>query len=423
MISRNETRDRNGQGRFPAILSIATLLMLALSLQAISLQTHSAEQIGGVRQLYDGKLEPEILVNTSRNIDRLFPTRVVKRGNKSKELPYKTRQFEYFQYKDNGKDKDEIYDLYDYLAIGRVSGLLVLHDGEIAYERYMLGNSEQTRWMSMSVVKSMTAMLIGAAIQDGHIRGVNDRIVDYLPELKDSAYGDVTVRQLLQMTSGVAWNETYTDPTSDRRAMLDAQIQEQPGAILTLMAELPRSAEPGAVWNYSTGETHVAGALVRAATGMPVADYLSQTIWQPMGMESDANWWLESPEGLEVGGSGLSATLRDYGRFGLFMLQNGVVDGKQVLPQGWMRDATTPLQAGGETAPYGYMLWIMPDGAYAAVGIFGQWVYVNPESNVVIAMWSAQPKPVGRSGLNEEIFMTKLASAVHQYYSAQVDEE
>lgn len=385
----------------------------------MDLQARSDGEIGSVRLLYDGRLDPEILVNTSRNIDRLFPTRVVKRGNKTKEIPYKTRQFEYFQYQDG----DEIYDLYDYLAIGRVSGLLVLHGGEIAYERYLLGNNDQTHWMSMSVVKSITAMLIGAAIQDGHIKHVEDRVVDYLPELKESAYDGVTVRQILQMTSGVAWNETYTDPTSDRRAMLEAQIQQQPGAILKLMAELSRTAEPGAVWNYSTGETHVAGALVRAATGMPVANYLSQKIWQPMGMESDAHWWLESPAGLEVGGSGLSATLRDYGRFGLFMLQDGVVDGKQVLPKGWMQDAATPLQAGGQAAPYGYMLWIMPDAAYAAVGIFGQWVYVNPESKVVIAMWSAQPKPVGRSGLNEEIFMTNLASAVHQYYSAHVDEE
>lgn len=398
---------------------IAALLMFGLSLQPFDLQAHDEEEIGGVRHLYDGKLDPEIMINTSRNIDRLFPTRTVAKGDKINELTYKSRQFEYFQY----RDKNETYDLYDYLAIGRVGGLLILHDSEIAYERYLLGNSEQTRWMSMSVVKSMTALLIGAAIQDGHIKHAEDPIVDYLPELKNSAYDGVRVRQLLQMTSGVAWNEAYTDPTSDRRAMLEAQIQQTPGAILRLMAELPRAAEPGAVWNYSTGETHVAGALVRAATGMPVADYLSQKIWQPMGMESDANWWLESPQGLEVGGSGLSATLRDYARFGLFMLQDGIVDNKRVLPQGWMRDASTPLLAGGEATPYGYMLWIMPDGAFAAVGIFGQWVYVNPKSNVVIVMWSAQPKPMGRSGINEEVFISNLALAVQQYYSAQMDEE
>lgn len=398
---------------------IAALLMFGLSLQPFDLQAHDDEEIGGVRHLYDGMLDPEIMINTSRNIDRLFPTRTVAKGDKINELTYKSRQFEYFQY----RDKNETYDLYDYLAIGRVGGLLILHDSKIAYERYLLGNSEQTRWMSMSVVKSMTALLIGAAIQDGHIKHVEDPIVDYLPELKNSAYDGVRVRQLLQMTSGVAWNEAYTDPTSDRRAMLEAQIQQTPDAILRLMAELPRAAEPGAVWNYSTGETHVAGALVRAATGMSVADYLSQKIWQPMGMEYDASWWLESPQGLEVGGSGLSATLRDYARFGLFMLQDGIVDDKRVLPQGWMRDASTPLLAGGEATPYGYMLWIMPDGAFAAVGIFGQWVYVNPKSNVVIVMWSAQPKPMGRSGINEEVFISNLALAVQQYYSAQMDEE
>ncbi len=392
---------------------IASLLILGLSLQPNLLSAHNGEEIGSVRRLYDGKLDPEILVNTSRNIDRLFPTRKVYKGDSSIELPRKSRPFEYFQY----NDKEETYDLYDYLAIGRVSGLLVLHNGSIAYERYLLGNSDKTRWMSMSVVKSITAMLIGAAIQDGHIQGIDDPIVDYLPQLQGSAYENVTVKQLLQMTSGVAWNETYTDPKSDRRAMLEAQIDQQPGAILELMANLPQAAEPGTRWNYSTGETHVAGALVGAATGMPVADYLSSKIWQPMGMEADATWWLESPDGLEVGGSGLSATLRDYGRFGLFMLQDGIINGERVLPRDWMRDASSALQAGGETAPYGYMLWIMPDGAYAAVGIFGQWIYVNPITGIVIAMWSAQPKPLGRSGLNEEIFMVSLASAVHQFYT------
>jgi CubicO group peptidase (beta-lactamase class C family) len=261
----------------------------------------------------------------------------------------------------------------------------------------------------MSVVKSMTATLIGAAIQDGYIGSIDDLVVSYLPRFKNTAYDGVTVRQILQMTSGVAWNETYTDPTSDRRRMLEAQIGQQPGAILDLMGALPRAAEPGTVWNYSTGETHVAGALVEAATGKAVAVYLGEKIWTKMGMEADANWWLESPDGLEVGGSGLSATLRDYARFGLFMLEDGVVDGERILPDGWMADAGSPKLVAGEEVEYGYMLWPLHGNSYAAIGIFGQFVFVDPAKNLVVAMWSAQSKPVERHGLDEYVFLEALS--------------
>jgi CubicO group peptidase (beta-lactamase class C family) len=261
----------------------------------------------------------------------------------------------------------------------------------------------------MSVVKSMTAMLIGAAIKDGYIDDIDDPIVRYLPRFKGSAYEGVTVRQVLQMASGVAWNETYTDPTSDRRRMLEAQIGQQPGAILDLMAALPRAAEPGTRWNYSTGETHVAGALVQAATNRPVADYLSEKVWARAGMEQDANWWLESPEGLEVGGSGLSATLRDYARFGLFLLDDGVIDGEHVLPDGWLAAAGSPKTIGGENVDYGYMLWPLHDHSYAAIGIFGQFVFVDPDRNLVVAMWSAQSKPVDRHGIDEYVFLEALS--------------
>ena len=394
-------------------VALSLLVFWACSLGAET-APHATEKIGEARALYDGRLDPQLLINTARNTDRLFSTRSVARGPFMRELPRKSPAFTYFQYAADG----EVYDLYDYLAIGRVSGLLVLHAGEIAYENYLLGNGRETRWMSMSVVKSMTALLIGAAIKDGYIDSLDDQVVAYLPQFAGSAYDGVTVEHLLQMTSGVAWDETYTDPESDRRAMLEAQLAQTPGKILELMASLPRAARPGTRWNYNTGETHVAGALVRQATGMPVAEYLSRKIWQPAGMESDAAWWLESPHGLEVGGSGLTATLRDYARFGLFMLQEGKLDGKSVLPKGWMQQATRAQAINGETIPYGYMLWPMPDTAYAARGLYGQWVYVNPKRDVVIAMWSAQPKPTGKTGLDTYAFLESLAVAVDRFYGS-----
>lgn len=379
--------------------------VLLAAIILLSAPSFAEEPIGTVREIYDGTLYPDIQVSTFRNIDRLFPTRIVPRGEAVRQLRVSDHPLLAFSYSANGTT----YDLYDVLSMNRVSGLLIIKDGEILFEKYLLGNDEHTRWMSMSVVKSMTATLIGAAIYDGYIKDIDDPIVRYLPRFIGSAYDGVTIRQVLQMTSGVGWNETYTDRSSDRRQMLEAQIGQQPGAILDLMAALPRVAEPGTRWNYSTGETHVAGALVRAATGKPVAQYLSEKIWSKAGMESDANWWLESPDGLEVGGSGLSATLRDYARFGLFLLNDGVIDGERVLPDGWVATAGAPKIVAGENVEYGYMLWPLHGNSYAAVGIFGQFVFVDPDKNLVVAMWSAQSKPVGREGLDEYVFLEALS--------------
>lgn len=382
------------------------LLVTGLAGAAEPLYRHAGEDIGTVRQVYDGKLYPDIQVNTFRNIARLFPTRTVARGDTVSELPLSDTPLQAFSY----TVADNTYDLYDVISMNRVSGMLIIRHGEIVFENYFLGNDQHTRWMSMSVAKSVTATLIGAAIQDGAINSIDDQIVTYLPRFKGSAYDGVTVRNLLQMTSGVAWNETYTDPASDRRRMLEAQIAQQPGAILDLMAALPRAAKPGTVWNYSTGETHVAGALVQAATGKPVADYLSEKIWSKLGMQADASWWLESPNGLEVGGSGLSATLRDYARFGLFLLNDGVIQQQRVLPAGWIKAASSAKVVAGETVNYGYMLWPMHGNSYAAEGIFGQYVFVDPDKQLVVVMWSAQSKPLGRAGLDEYTFLKALSA-------------
>lgn len=369
---------------------------------------HGTEPIGTVREIYDGQLLPDVQVNTFRNIDRLFPTRTVKRGEHVYPLPEGERALENFSFESEGRT----YDLYDYLSLNRVAGLIVVKDGDVVFEEYMFGNDAETRWMSMSVVKSITATLIGMAIHDGSIGSLDDPVTEYVKELQGSAYDGVTVRHLLQMSSGVEWNETYTDPKSDRRAMLEAQIAQEPGGILEVMAGLDRAAPPGSRWNYSTGETQVTGALVEAATGKSVSDYLSEKLWSPFGMQADANWWLESPDGLEIGGSGLSATLRDYARFGLFLLKGGEINGEETLPQGWIEAASQKQEINKELVEYGYMLWPLEGGAYAAIGIFGQFVVVFPEQNMVLAMWGAQSKPEGSATVDEYDFFSAVARAV-----------
>jgi len=399
-------------------LGIAGLLTLASITACMRTQptdVNGPEPIGTVRQVYDGTLTSDIQIHTFRNIDRLFPVRVVSRGTSVLALPKSSRPLMGVEFKSGGKT----YDLIDYVALNRVTALLVLKDGKIAYEDYEMGNTERTRWMSMSMVKTVTSTLIGAAIQDGHIKSIDDQVTKYVPALVGSAYDGVSIRYLLQMASGVKWDETYTNPVSDRRHMLEAQIAQRPGAIMDVMAKLPRAAAPGSVWNYSTGETYVAGAVVRAAVGRPLAQYLSERIWAKFGMESAATWWLDSPEGMEIGGSGLSATLRDYGRFGLFLLNGGMAGQERILPDGWVRDAGSSKTIGGKVVNYGYLTWpvaaapgSISEGAFQAIGIYGQHIYMNPREKVVIVVWGALPKPTGTEPIADEDFFAAATAAV-----------
>ena len=376
----------------------------------------SDETIGSVSEIFNGTLRPDVEVNTFRQIDKVFPSRAVPHGVSVYPLPASDRPLENVSFVSKGKK----YDIYDYLSLNRVSGLLILKDGKIAYEDYELGNNEKSHWVSWSVVKSVSSTLVGAAIKDGYIGGLDDPVTKYLPEIAGGAYDGVTVRNVLQMASGVKWDETYTDPKSDRRHMLNLQIEQKPGAIIKFMSSLPRAGAPGTIWNYSTGETHVVGALVHAAVKRPLAQYLSEKIWSKFGMETDATWWLESPDGMEVGGSGLSATLRDYGRFGLFVAEGGKANGQQVVPQGWYSEAGSSKNVGGKTVDYGYMWWTFGDsaspvhrGAFQAEGIFGQFIYINPREHVVTVVWSARPKPTGANTIDDADFFAGVVNALH----------
>lgn len=402
-------------------LGLTTMLTTGLSLGLLGPALgqedypHAQEQIGKVEQVYDGALTPDLAVNTFRNIDRLFPSRTIKAGGKASELPKSDRELG----KVVAEIKGEKYDLFDYLALNQVTGLIVMKDGKVVYETYQRGNTPKTRWMSMSVAKSISSTLVGAALKDGLIKSLDDNVVDYVPRLKGSAYDGVSVRDVLMMSSGVKWVETYTDPTSDRRALLRAQIAQKPGAAMDVMAALPRAAEPGTVNKYSTGETQVLGEILRGAVKKPLAEFLSEKIWVPAGMEADAKWWLDSPDGIEIGGSGISATLRDYARFGLFFLNGGKAGDMQVLPDGWTKEAGSPKTLkGGKPLEYGYMWWTgwtepsKKDGAFSAVGIQGQYVYINPAKNVVIAQTAAEPKPTGKDVIDPMAFFDAIVATL-----------
>jgi CubicO group peptidase (beta-lactamase class C family) len=401
-----------------ALATCATTLKGGAELRAQTayVNPHASDSIGTVRQMYNGALTPDRAITTFRNIDRLFPTRIIAHGSTPYPLPASSMPLRDVIFVSQGTR----YHLDDYLRLNRVGGLLVLKDGHVALERYAYGNGPRTRWMSMSIAKSITSTLIGAAIKDGAIRSIDDPVTKYVPRLAGGAYDGVTVRHLLMMASGVRWNETYTDPSSDRRRLLEVQIAQRPNAAVDLMRGLTRAAAPGSVNNYSTGETQIAGEVVRGATGKPLAEYLSEKIWRPFGMEMDASWWLDSPNGHEIGGSGVSATLRDYGRFGLFFLGGGMIDGASILPPRWTAEASTPKTlSDGKRISYGYMWWpsiaapnTVNDGAFSAVGIFGQAIYINPRERVVIVQWSAHTKPSNGEVVNSEDFFGAVSLAL-----------
>jgi CubicO group peptidase (beta-lactamase class C family) len=341
---------------------------------------------------------------TYRNIDRLAPTRDIRRG--SADLPLARHAYDLGATGVPYEFRDTAYMLEDYVQRNRVSGILVLKQGKVALERYAMGNGPHSRWTTFSIAKAITSTLVGAALKDGSIDSLDDSVARYVDALRGTDYAASSVRHLLSMTSGIQWSEDYSIlHGSDLLRFAHAIDERRTGAVMDLMRTRARVAAPGSVFNYSTGDSYVLGAVVAGATGSTLSDYLSRKIWAPLGMERDAYWLLDAPDGLETGGDNISATLRDYGRFGLFFLNDGRLDSASILPQGWRDEATrpgTPVASYGQVDDdplgFGYQWWSFPvgdgalphhDGAFTAQGIFGQFLYINPKEDVVAVVWSA----------------------------------
>lgn len=312
--------------------------------------------------------------------------------------------------------KGETYNLKDYLKRQNVSGMLVLKDGKVAYKYLGEGNTDSTLWTSRSVGKSVVSALVGVAIKEGKIHSLDDLITQYEPDLKGTAWDGVTLKQLITHTSGVAWNEDYTNPKSDFAQLTECEAR--PGAydcVRKLVSGLHREHPAGEHWSYSSGGAWLLGDVLERATGMTLAAYLEQSIWQPYGMASDGVWHSYSKGQHDVGAHGFNATLEDWGRFGEFILHNGTLpNGKQILPKNWVAESSAWTQARGSVSPahpsglYGYQWWnnevpvnatdVEPSaqtslkGSLWALGIFGQMIMVNPAENLVIVQWSTWPQ-------------------------------
>lgn len=276
------------------------------------------------------------------------------------------------------------------------TGLLILKDGKIVFEDYWLGNDATTQSISWSVAKSFVSALVGIAIGEGRIGSIEDPVTKYAPELTGSAYDGVRLKDVLQMSSGARWNEDYSDPESDINRF--GRLMVEGTSLDAFAASLEPERAPGTFNRYNSTDTHVLGLVVRKATGRSLSEYLHDKLWEPVGMEADAFFIVDNC-GVEMAAGGLNAVLRDYARLGQLYLQNGRWEAKQIVPAQWVHDSVTPdaphLMPGPRPSAllpwgYGYQWWVPDDsGAFSAIGIYNQFVFVHPGAGVVIAKTSA----------------------------------
>ena len=389
---------------------LATVALACLALGAISLAAAASapEPAGAVNtrgtEVFRWNLEQK--ATGFRQMERLFPANTTAAAEAPRPLPAGAP---IAAFEPGGALAAK---LEEFMASEYVAGLLVLHGGEVRLERYGLGLSPAERWTSFSVAKSFTSTLVGAAIRDGYIGSLEDDITDYIKDLRGSAYEGVTVRQLMTMTSGVAFNEDYNDPNSDIMRLYGDPPLTEMDATVAFVRGLEREADPGALWRYKTPETNLAGVLVMAATGRSLSDYLAEKIWQPYGMELDATWLVDHI-GNEQGGCCLQVGLRDYARFAQFIIEDGRIDGEPVLPEGWLELATSSQVDTGFPGGYGFQWWPLGDGTFQARGIFGQLIHLDPARELVVVISAAWPGPREQQRRMAQIrFARQIAAAI-----------
>ncbi len=300
-------------------------------------------------------------------------------------------------------------------------GLMVLKDGEIVIEKYARDFGQNDRWTSFSMAKSFTSTLTGIAIKDGYIKSIDDVITQYIPNLVGSAYDDVTVRQLLTMTSGVKWSENYSKLNSDVARFIMQKPEPGINQTVSYMRTLKREAPAGTKFKYKTGETNLLGVLVSQATGKSLSEYLSEKIWKPYGMETDALWAVDLTHD-EMGGCCLSASLRDYARYGQFMLDGARINGQAIVPKGWVENATSVQEnfnvniVSNTDLGYGYQWFTSSNGTYMAMGLFGQMISIDPNNGIVIVMLGNTPGfTPGREGMKNRLgFLLWAAKATQK---------
>jgi CubicO group peptidase (beta-lactamase class C family) len=359
--------------------------------------------------------QPDRLADTFRNMDDIFPYRTISAPDSPIPLPRDTAN-DSVEFAFDGHQRT----INDWLADSDATGLIVLHNGVVVHEEYLLGADAETRHTSWSVGKSFVATLIAMAMQDGHIASLDQTAEMFAPQFAGTDYGQTTLRELLMMSAGVRFNEDYNAPDSDiRRLFLGANIYGQ--NIDTLVGEVERDRPAGQDLQYVSANTHVLSAVIRGIYNAPLAQVVETKIWRPLGMAGDASWNqnIQGDNGMAIGYCCLNARLDDYARMGQFYLQDGVWDGQRLLPEGWVTLATRPNAPFQEAGPasvyphrgYGLHFWFPEahDGEYFMAGVYGQYVWVDERRNIVIARTAADTAWSGRTA--ESIAAMRALSA------------
>jgi len=285
--------------------------------------------------------------------------------------------------------------LNEFLERTHTNAFLILKDGKIVHESYRNLSSDRSTFASWSMAKSITSILVGLAVEDGEIVSLEDPITRYLPELVGGAYEGVTVRQVLDMTSGVDYEERYDFENPGIAAWNhENALVRNVVRFADVARTIERAHEPGEVFAYKTIDTAVLGWLLERVTDRPVAYYMADRLWEPLGAEADGFFILDGePEtGREFTGAGYNAVARDYARFGQMVLDNGFANGRQIVPADWIAEATRPAGAEGPEGGYGFQWWTVPDSnAFYALGLQGQFIYIDPDTRTVIVKLSYFP--------------------------------
>jgi CubicO group peptidase (beta-lactamase class C family) len=345
--------------------------------------------------------DPACLVALWSRMDEVAPARKIRKA----ETPRPLRRAA--QEPDLGLDY--------WLERNRNTGLLVMKDGEILAERYQYQRTSEHRLASASMAKTVVSMLVGIALSESRIESIDDRADKYVQGLKGHPYGETPLRHLLTMSSGVRFVEMY-DGKDDASTLANLSArQKSEGGVATVLPFMRRNGPPGEKFSYASAETQVLGLVLREATGRPLADYLTEKIWQPMGAEADASWLIDN-SGQEAAFCCLNAVLRDFARLGLLLAHDGNWRGRQLIPAAWVIEATTVpanqpyLRPGAvtDTLGYGYQTWIGPlhtvdddRRLFLLWGVRGQRIYVDPRSRLVMVHTAVHAESVDTAALQE----------------------
>ena len=327
------------------------------------------------------------MVGAYSAMETLFPVRTVRAGQALRALPRS----------DAAPDWPFIQ---RYLDSHPATGLLVIKDGKVLVERYQYGRQPEHRFTSFSMAKTVVAMAIGVAVSEGKIASVDDPVERYEPALADTAWKGVAIRHVLNMSSGVRFDETYDKPNTDIAALSRTWVRQGGGLLAALGRFQDRDAAAGDRFKYISADTQVLAQVLTRAVGQPLADYVSDKLWQPLGAEADAVW-ITDPQGMEAAYCCMSARLRDWGRLGLLLAERGQRDGQSVIPADWVDAATTVRLRDGHLQPwratpyfgYGFQTWVFPDRlGFALLGVRGQSVFVHPRLKLVMVQTAVWPR-------------------------------